>query len=267
MKLHKMKRIVPALLVVGLCGGIFGTAFAAGHGGYEEAEHPAAAEHAVQAVEQEQQGHQQVVNPAAGEPDAGHIGHSAVAAQGTDHNAEHAAAGHGEEHGGHNAPMLTAEKLKDLFWRAINFIALVFLLVKFLGKPVTASLGGRRREIQEELDAMEEQRDAAERSYKEFTGRLAGMQQEAEEIVAKARAMAEDEKARILAEAEAAAKDIRRQAEAAVQGAFADVKTRLQAEVAEQAVAMAEELIVRNMTPEDQVAITEQFLERVSAVQ
>ncbi|MCI5149579.1 MAG: ATPase, partial [Candidatus Electrothrix sp. MAN1_4] len=31
--------------------------------------------------------------------------------------------------------------------------------------------------------------------------------------------------------------------------------------------AMAEELIVKNLTPEDQVAITEQYLERVGAVQ
>jgi F-type H+-transporting ATPase subunit b len=93
------------------------------------------------------------------------------------------------------------------------------------------------------------------------------MEDELAELVDKAKAMAEDEKARILAEAEASAKDIRRQAEAAVQGTLVDAKKRLQAEIVEQAVAMAEELIVKNLTPEDQVVITEKYLERVGAVQ
>jgi len=75
------------------------------------------------------------------------------------------------------------------------------------------------------------------------------------------------EKTRILEEAERAAEDIKRQAEAAVQAELVDAKRLLRNEVAEQAAAMAEELIVKNLTAEDQVAITEQYLERVGAVQ
>ena len=114
---------------------------------------------------------------------------------------------------------------------------------------------------------MQDKRDEAEKAYNAFEARLAGMEDELAELVEKAKAMAEDEKTRILAEAEASAKDIRRQAEAAVQGTLAQAKSRLQEEIAEQAVVMAEELIVKNLTPEDQVAITEQYLERVGAVQ
>ncbi|MCI5224117.1 MAG: hypothetical protein D3924_15970, partial [Candidatus Electrothrix sp. AR4] len=144
---------------------------------------------------------------------------------------------------------------------------LVFLLVKFGGKPVAAFLGGRRREIQDDLETLQAQRDEAERSYRKFEVRLAGMEDEMADVVDKALAMAEKEKARILAEAEASAKEIKRQADAAVQGAFAKAQSKLQNEVAEQAVAMAEELIVKNLTEKDQVAITEQYLERVGAVQ
>ena len=179
-------------------------------------------------------------------------GHAAVAAE---HGA--ADAGHGEVHSSPLAP----EKLKDLFWRAVNFIALIIVLVKFGAKPIMAGLTGRQQQIREELDDLTRRRDEAERSYKEFEVRLAGMEREM------AIAQAQAEKERILTEAERAAEDIKRQAQAAVQAEMEDAKRLLREEVAEQAAAMAEELIVRNLTPADQIAITEQYLERVGAVQ
>jgi F-type H+-transporting ATPase subunit b len=248
MKSRSMKKIVPILLVVGLCGGMWAVSFAQEHG---EEGHPVE-----QAAVYEQHAGQQTEhqNPAAGTPEGEH--------------AEQAAAGHGEGHGkSHVAPMITKAKLWDLLWRALNFAALVFIMVKFLSKPIAAGLGGRKHQIQDELETMKEKRDEAEQAYKAFELRLAGMEGEMSELVEKAKAMAEDERTRILAEAEASAKDVQRQAEAAVQGALAHAKSQLQAEIAEQAVVMAEELIVKNLTPEDQVAITEQYLERVGAVQ
>ena len=185
-------------------------------------------------------------------------GHAAVVAE---HGA--ADAGHGEVHSSPLAP----EKLKDLFWRAVNFIALIIVLVKFGAKPIMAGLTGRQQQIREELDDLTRRRDEAERSYKELEVRLAGMEREMERVVEKAIAQAQAEKERILAEAERAAEDIKRQAQAAVQAEMEDAKRLLREEVAEQAAAMAEELIVRNLTPADQIAITEQYLERVGAVQ
>jgi len=173
-------------------------------------------------------------------------------------------AGHGEAHG---SKSLSPEKLKDLFWRTVNFLALVVILVKFGAKPVISGLSGRQQRIREELDDLAARRDEAEKSYKEFEAKLAGMEREMELIVEKAIAQAQVEKERILADAEKAADDIKRQAEAAVQAELEDAKRSLREEVAEQAAAMAEALIVKNLTPADQIAITEQYLERVGAVQ
>nr|WP_320011625.1 ATP synthase F0 subunit B [uncultured Desulfobulbus sp.] len=176
----------------------------------------------------------------------------------------HGAAGHGEAHGSNS---LSPEKLKDLFWRAVNFLALIVLLVKFGAKPIVSGLSGRQQQIREELETLTARRDEAEESFKEFSTKLAGMEREMDVIVEKAIAQAEVEKERILAEAEKAADDIKRNAEAAVAAELEDAKRTLREEVAEQAAAMAEELIVKNLTPADQVAITEQYLERVGAVQ
>jgi F-type H+-transporting ATPase subunit b len=178
-----------------------------------------------------------------------------------------AADAHGDAHGGAHGGSLSPEKLKDLFWRTVNFLALVIILVKFGAKPVLSGLSGRQQQIREELETLTARRDEAEQSYKEFSAKLAGMEREMEVIVEKAIAQAQVEKERILAEAEKAADDIKRQAEAAVFAELEDAKRVLREEVAEQAAAMAEALIVQNLTPADQVAITEQYLERVGAVQ
>jgi|GEM_PF-187873 F-type H+-transporting ATPase subunit b len=258
MRAQILKIVLPVLLAIALCAAP--SVFASGGVGDN------AAVHAVEAAHE--------ANEAAVEARHGDL---AVAAhderQAAEHSAEvvegaHASGVEGAAHGGgHVAPMITAAKLKDLFWRTVNFIALVIILVKFLAKPIAGGLSGRRRGIQEELESLQARRDEAERSYKEFEGRLAGMEKEMDAVVEKAIAMAEDEKVRILNEAERSAEDIKRQAEAAVQAAVVEAKRRLQEEVAEQAAAMAEELIVKNLTPEDQVAITEQYLEKVGAVQ
>ncbi|WP_310600213.1 ATP synthase F0 subunit B [Desulfobulbus sp.] len=201
--------------------------------------------------------HQQV---GATEPaSAGAAAHQAVVA---DHGSK--ADAHGDAHASNP---LSAEKLQDLFWRTINFVALVIILVKFGAKPILSGLSGRQQRIREDLDDLTIRRDEAERAYKEFEAKLAGMEKEMELIVERAIAQAQVEKERILADAEKAASDIKRQAEAAVQTELEDAKRQLREEIAEQAAAMAEELIVKNLTPADQVAITEQYLERVGAVQ
>lgn len=259
MKAQIVRIILPILLAIALCAAP--SVFASGHGeaataGDVQARHDVGAAHeAAAAAEDLSHG-----NAAA----AGHEEHPAAGHEAGMEGAAHAEGAHG---GGHSAPMITAEKLKDLFWRTVNFIALVVILVKFLAKPISSGLSGRRQQIKAELEELVAKRDEAERSYKEFVSRLAGMEQEMEVVVEKAIAQAGVEKTRILEEAERAAEDIKRQAEAAVQAELVDARRTLRNEVAEQAAAMAEELIVKNLTAEDQVAITEQYLERVGAVQ
>lgn len=169
--------------------------------------------------------------------------------------------------GEYTPPMLTKATLMDLLWRVLNFAALAFLLVYFLGKPIISGLSNRQEGVKEELKELEDKRDEAEQSYKEFELRLAGVEQEMEGIVDKAVALAEIEKARILKEAEVAVEDIKRQAAATVQAELANARRILRNEIAEQVAVMAEELIVKNLTPADQVTITEQYLERVGAAQ
>jgi len=251
MRAQILKIVLPVLLAITLCTAP--SLFASGHGdvGDDQALHGVEAAHEANKAAAERK-HGDVAA-------AAHDEHAAAV-----HDAEVDSAAHGGEHA---APMITAAKLKDLFWRTVNFIALIVILVKFLAKPISSGLSGRKQQIKEELDELQAKRDEAERSYKEFESRLAGMEKEMDIIVEKAIAQAGKEKDRILEEAERGAEDIKRQAEAAVKAELVDAQRTLRNEVADAAAAMAEELIVKNLTADDQVAITEQYLERVGAVQ
>lgn len=180
-----------------------------------------------------------------------------------------AAAAHGEAAGGHAAAggSLSAAKVKDLGLRVMNFAVLLYLLVKFCAKPIGAGLAGRRKAIREEIEELEARKSAAEKSYREFEAKLATVEKDIDKVVERAVAQAEVEKAKIIERAEQAAADIKRQAAMAIQKEIMEARRTLKNEVAEQAAVLAEELIVKNLTADDQVKIVEDYLAKVGAVQ
>jgi F-type H+-transporting ATPase subunit b len=176
---------------------------------------------------------------------------------------ENAAAEHGEVH----QPLITTAKLWDLLWRFMNFAVLMFILIKFAAKPIATGLSSRKSKIRTEIEDLEAKKAEAEKSYREFEAKLAGIEAEIDTIVEKAVAQAEIEKARIIEKAEEAAADIQRQAEMAIQYEIMEANRTLKNDIADQAAAMAEELIVKNLTAADQVKIVEDYLAKVGAVQ
>jgi len=185
---------------------------------------------------------------------------SVVMASGADPHA--AADAQGTAHGGPLSP----EKLKDLGWRVMNFAALVIILVKFLKKPLADSLRNRKEGIRTEFEDLEARRGEAEREYKEYEGKLAGIDDELNEMIEKAIAQGQKEKERIIEEAERAADSIQRQAEMAVQNEIADAKRRLKAEITEQAAVMAEEIIKKNLRDADQDKLVDDYLTKVGGL-
>ena len=195
--------------------------------------------------------------------------HSATVEHAADaaHGEADAHAAEGDHGGGHGEGSLSPAKLKDLFWRVVNFIALMIILVKFGAKPIASALGGRQTAVKNELEDLETRRDDAEGQYRQFEAKLATVEKDIGSIVEKAVAQAEVEKTKILEKAEQAVDDMKRQAEQAIQNEIVEARRDLKNEVADQAAVMAEELIIKNLTPEDQVKIIENYLDKVGAVQ
>ena len=162
---------------------------------------------------------------------------------------------------------ISTEKWWDLLWRAINFAALLVILIKFGAKPIANMLKGRQLAIKEQFEALATKKAEAEKSYQAYEAKLTQIDQEVKQIMENAIAQGVEEKDRIIAEANRAADDIKRQAEMAVQHEIAAIKLQLREEVANQAVMMAEELIKKNLQKDDQVKLIEDYLEKVGTVQ
>lgn len=166
----------------------------------------------------------------------------------------------GEGHGG-------ADKVKDLWLRIMNFTGLVIILVWALKKPIANGLSSRRQAIQNQFDDLGARKADAERLYKEYEAKLGTIESEVKSIIGAAVAQGEAEKVKIIEEANRAAGDIKRQAEMAVQYELALAKKKLREDVAEQAAAMAEEMVRKNFKADDQVRLVETYLEKVGGVQ
>lgn len=194
----------------------------------------------------------------------GKLGAAALAAVGLLATAATLYASGGEGHGGGGIP---AEKWWDLLYRVLNFAGLVVILIWAAKKPLVNALNSRRETIRTQLEELDAKRAEAERVYKECEAKLAGLESEGKAILAEAIKQGEEEKQKILAEAERAAGDMKRQAEMAVAHELASAKMRLKAEIAEQAVLVAEELIKKNLQPADQQTMIAGYLDKVGGIQ
>lgn len=195
---------------------------------------------------------------ATSEHDAGHGSHDAAV--------EHVAGEHGDDaHGGHGEhhSSLTREKLMDLLWRCTNFAGLVIILVVFASKPVAAGLNSRRESISARKDELEDQKVKAQKMYSEYESKLSKIDGEVKSIIESAVAQGEKEKEQIVADAERMAEDIKRKAESSIQNAAHEAQKNLRVEIAEKAVAIAEDLVKKSLKPEDQDKLIEDYLAKV----
>ena len=173
------------------------------------------------------------------------------------------ASSEGEEHGAEGG----LDKGKDLIWRTMNFALLAGILIYFLRKPLPKALQSRRQGIKDQLDDLERQKLEAERELAEYKQRFARLDEEVEKIVAEYIQDGEAAKANIIEEAKAAAEKLQEQAKKNIEHEFHKAKQQLKAEMADEAVAMAEKVIKKDIKPKDQKHLIDEYLTKVVVAQ
>lgn len=150
--------------------------------------------------------------------------------------------------------------LPGIALHAVNFLILLFLLQRFLYKPVLSMLDERATKIRESVEAAERMRQETARADEQRAQALREARQQAEEAVtramqeaerirAEARQAAQDEAQRIIARAEQEAAAERQQAMHELRGQVADL-----------AVMAAGRVIGRSLDPQAHRAMVEEFL-------
>jgi F-type H+-transporting ATPase subunit b len=144
--------------------------------------------------------------------------------------------------------------------QAINFLILIFLLSKFLFKPLTKFLADRSAGIAKSLDEAKAAHAAAAKVQEEYQARMRETQREIAAIREQGQREAEAERQRLLKASRDEAERLVAQAKAEIEAETRRAKAGLREEAAGIALAAAERLLGRNLTGEDQKRLAEQYV-------
>lgn len=155
------------------------------------------------------------------------------------------------------------EDLLPTLARLINLLLFVGLMYFFLRRPLGEAFRARREGIRRDLLRAEEERSAAVAKLKEVEGRLARLDAEVEAIRAQTQREAAEERERIEHATEEEVRKIREQARREIESAAKAARAELRAYTAEQSVRLAEELIRKEIRPEDDAHLLSEYVEEL----
>ena len=150
-----------------------------------------------------------------------------------------------------------------LILQICNLLLQIYLIKRFLLKPVQNILAQRQAEANADLDAAAEAKAQAEAAQKEYEEKLVGAKEEAANMVRSAAQTAQSRSEQILAEArqeaaamrEKASGDIARERRAAVQ--------ELKNDISGIAVSIASKVVEKEITEQDHEALIRDFIENM----
>jgi len=150
--------------------------------------------------------------------------------------------------------------------KLVNLLLFVGLMFYFLRRPIRDAFRVRQQAIRDELMRAKEERAAAVARLEEVEGRLARLDAEVEAIRAQAQKEAAEERSRIERATEEEMRKIREQARREIESAAKAARADLRTFAAEQSVKLAEEMIRRDIRPEDDVHLAREYVEELGGV-
>ena len=151
-------------------------------------------------------------------------------------------------------------------WKFVNLALFVGLLVYVLMKAdIRGAFRARGESIKAELEKARTERDAALAKLQEVEERLAGMSDQISSINQRSKTEVEQERKRIAQSTQEEIAKLTAQAQREIENAGKVAKIGLQNFAAEQSIRMAEELIKRDMRPEDDARLMMHNVEEMGA--
>lgn len=161
---------------------------------------------------------------------------------------------------------ISFQELLPTIAKLFNLLLFVGLMVYFLRRPIREAFRARQQAIRDELMRAEEERAAAVSRLEEVEGRLARLDAEVEAIRAQAQKEAAEERARIERTTEEEMRKVREQARREIESAAKAARAELRTFAAEQSVRLAEEMIRRDIRPEDDAHLAREYVEELGGV-
>lgn len=152
---------------------------------------------------------------------------------------------------------------KGWLWKVINFAILIFILVKFLTKPIKNYLRNRTELIERSLSDAMEAKELAQRALKEVEEKLSLKDDEIKHIIASARQSGKAEREDLIRQGREMIEKIRGQAMANIEMELKQAKASLKAEVAEMIVKLTEERLKQRLSDDEQIKLLEESLKKL----
>lgn len=168
--------------------------------------------------------------------------------------------GYSAGEGGHG---VTPSQIKNLIWWSVNFLALIVLLYKLLKKPVVNFFKSRQENLLKQYEELLAKKKEAEAKYLELQEKVKNLKEEAETIYQNYIEQGMREKEKILEEAKLQAARLKEQAQLYISQEMEKAKDILRVELAQEAVKLAEEILRKNVTEEDQKVLYKNFVEQI----
>ena len=153
--------------------------------------------------------------------------------------------------------------LKDFIYRCFNFALMAGLLAYFVTKPIRKGLKGRTEEIEKTLADAEAAKAAAEAKHKEYSDKLAKATEEIAGITEAIRREGELERDKIIAAAKDMADKIEREADNKAAGVVAKARIELREEASRLAVELAEDMLKKQVSADDQKRLVEEYMQKM----
>ena len=152
-----------------------------------------------------------------------------------------------------------------LLVQMVNFLILIVLLHRFLYKPLTQFLATRADGIKRSLEEAKAAREAAAKAQQEYEARIAATRREAAALRESAVREVEEERQRLLKVSRDEAARLLTEAKAQIEQEVKRAKDELRAEVVGLSLGVAERLIGRSLTTEDDRRLAEQVVQEIGA--
>jgi F0F1-type ATP synthase membrane subunit b/b' len=155
-------------------------------------------------------------------------------------------------------------------WKFVNlglFIACGLYLHRRFGRPIREALRARSEGIKRELERAREERDQALSKLAEVEARFEKLDAEVSAVKERALTEADAEKTRLRAAAEAEVARMREQATREIESAGKAARNELRRFAAEESVRLAEEILKKEIRPEDDARLTSLTVNELGRVQ
>jgi F-type H+-transporting ATPase subunit b len=155
--------------------------------------------------------------------------------------------------------------LVGLVFQVLNFLLLLYLLNRFLFKPLLARMDERSTKIEKGLEDAEVAARDRELARAEREAAVSEARKEAAEMIARANKIAEDTRNEILTDARADAEKVTARAREEITAEKERAMAELRSQVADLALAAAGKLLRSEMDGATQRRLVEEFLAEVPA--